>query len=105
MGARAIRYRPSGGDYRDQVLDGILLSVENPDAYYPVTAGTAICAALLSRHGEDFLRNARPEWMDKLMGSPAVREAIEAKSLDSVFASWIAAQDAAYVPARVDLYR
>ena len=43
--------------------------------------------------------------MDKLMGSPAVREAIEAKSLDSVFASWIAAQDAAYVPSRVDLYR
>ncbi|MDD6029480.1 MAG: DUF1343 domain-containing protein [Kiritimatiellae bacterium] len=105
MGARAIRYRPSGGDYRDQVLDGLLLSVENPDAYYPVTAGTAICAALLRRHGEDFLRNARPEWMDKLMGSPAVREAIEAKSLDSVFASWIAAQDAAYVPSRVDLYR
>ena len=105
LGVRPIRYRPSGGDYRDQVLDGILLTIENPDAFYPVTAGIVMCAALLRRHPEAFVRAARPEWMDKLMGTASVREALAAGTLDELFASWIAAQDAAYIPRRVDLYR
>ena len=104
MGVRPIRYRPSGGAYRDQVLDGLLLTIENPDAYYPVTAGAVMCAALLRRHPEAFLKDARPEWMDKLAGSKSVRDAFAADALDTLFTSWIAAQDAAFLPRRVDLY-
>ena len=103
MGVRPVRYRPAGGTYAGQVLNGLLLSVENPDAFYPVTAGVIILAALLHRHGEEMAQNARPEWLDKLVGSTDLRDALASKNLSALFQSWIDAQDA-YLPTKVDLY-
>jgi uncharacterized protein YbbC (DUF1343 family) len=103
MGVRPVRYRPAGGTYAGQTLNGLLLSVENPDAFYPVTAGAIILAALLHRHRDEMSKNARPEWLDKLVGSTALRDAIASKNLSDLFQSWIDAQDA-YLPTKVDLY-
>ena len=103
MGVRPLRYRPSGGRYAGQTIDGLLLSIENPDAFYPVTAGTIVLAAIAHRHKSDIAQDARPEWLDKLVGSPALRTAMEAKDISNLFQSWIDGQDA-YLPAKVDLY-
>ena len=103
MGVRPIRYRPVGGKYAGQTINGLLLSVENPDAFYPVTAGSIILAALLHRHGDEMAKNARPEWLDKLVGSTGLRDAIANKNLSDLFQSWIDAQDV-YLPTKVDLY-
>lgn len=103
IGVRPIRYRPDGGAYRNQVLDGLLLSVENPDAFYPVTAGTIVMAALADRHPEQFSQDARPDWADKLTGSKDLREALAGGSLSDLFQKWIDGQDE-YLEHRVDLY-
>ncbi|MGN0853422.1 MAG: exo-beta-N-acetylmuramidase NamZ domain-containing protein [Kiritimatiellia bacterium] len=103
MGVRPIRYMPSGGPYAGRALNGLLLSVENPDAFYPVTAGTILFAAIQHRHGREFLENARPEWMDKLMGGPSVRNAYADRALSGLFQTWIDEQDA-FMPARISLY-
>ena len=96
-------YRPAGGAYSGQTLNGLLLSVENPEAFYPVTAGAIILAALLLRHGDKMAENARVDWLDKLVGSYALSDAIANKNLSALFQSWIDAQDA-YLPTKVDLY-
>ena len=103
MGVRPVRYRPAGGTYAGQTLNGLLLSVENPDAFYPVTAGVIILAALLNRHRNEMSENARTEWLDKLVGSTSLRDAIASKNLSDLFQSWIDAQDA-YLPTKIDLY-
>ena len=103
LGVRPIRYRPTGGTYAGQVLNGLLLSVENPDAFYPVTAGVIILAALLHRHHDEMMEDAHPEWLDKLVGSTALRDALASKNLSALFQAWIDAQDL-YFPSKVDLY-
>lgn len=104
MGVRPIRYRPVGGKYAGQTINGLLLSVENPDAFYPVTAGTIILAAIMHRHKEEIAVGARPEWLDKLVGSTALRDAIAAKNISDMFQSWIDGQDT-YLPDKIDLYQ
>lgn len=103
MGIRPIRYKPAGGRYADQVLNGLQLTVENPDAFYPVTAGTIIFAAIMHRHPHELSQDARPEWLDKLAGSTAVRDAYQTNALGALFQSWIDEQDA-YLANRVNLY-
>ena len=103
MGVRPVRYRPAGGTYAGQTLNGLLLSVENPDAFYPVTAGAIILAALLHRHRDEMSENARTEWLDKLVGSTGLRDALASKNLSDLFQTWIDDQDA-YLPTKVDLY-
>lgn len=103
MGIRPIRYKPAGGRYADQVLNGLQLTVDNPDAFYPVTAGTIIFAAVMHRHPHEFSQDARPEWLDKLAGSTAVRDAYQTNALGALFQSWIDEQDA-YLANRVNLY-
>lgn len=100
---RPYRYRPARGKYKDSTLDGILLSVENEDAFYPITAGVIILAAIMQRHGGEICEGARPEWLDKLTGSSAIRDAIASDSLGNLFTTWINDQDA-YLPAKVNLY-
>ena len=77
--------------------------MENPDAFYPVTAGTIVFAAIMQRHNDEIGRDARPEWLDKLFGSTALRDTIAAKNISSLFQSWIDGQDA-YLPGKIDLY-
>ena len=98
LGARPYRYLRDG-----QACDGVLLEIDNPDAFYPVTAGIVILAALYSRHPSELMEGARPEWFAKLMGTESVLEAIREDALSDLFHGWIDAQDA-YLPGRVDLY-
>ena len=100
---RPYRYAPSGGQYQGRHLDGVLLSVRNPSAFYPVTAGVLIFAAIVSRHGEKAMHGARPEWLDKLTGSAAVNEALRRGEFGELFQSWIEEQDD-FLPGRVNLY-
>jgi len=100
---RPFRYRPQNGLYADRPLDGLLLSIANPHAFYPVTGGTLILAALHQRHPQEIREGARPEWLDKLTGSTDTRLALESDDPSALFQKWIDAQDA-YLPQRVDLY-
>ena len=100
---RPYRYRPSSGQYAGQNLDGILLSVANPDAFYPVTGGVITFAAILQRHREALTNGSRPEWFDKLFGSTAVRDAIRRDALSELFQEWINSQDE-YLAMKEDLY-
>ena len=103
IGLRPYRYRPAGGPYAGQPLDGLLLSVDNPDAFYPVTGGVIMFAAILQRNRERMQAQSRPEWFDKLFGTSTVREAMHGDALSHLFQEWIDAQDA-YLADRVNLY-
>lgn len=100
---RPYRYVPATGEYAGKPLDGVLFSVSKSEAYYPVTAGTLVFASLMSRHGEEMAKGARPEWLDKLTGSFDIRAAIAAGDLEPLFQKWIAGQDE-YLKTRVNLY-
>ena len=100
---RPYRYKPAAGQYAGQILDGILLSVANPDAFYPVTGGVITFAAILQRHKDALLDKSRPEWFDKLFGTAAVLDAIRRDALSDLFQGWINAQDE-YLATREDLY-
>ncbi len=103
LGARSIRYRPAGGKYAGQIIDGILLSVEQPDAFYPVTGGTLLFDSIWRRHPEEMQQDARPEWLDKLSGSTALREALRDDTVNLLLRKWFDDQEA-YMPRRVNLY-
>jgi uncharacterized protein YbbC (DUF1343 family) len=100
---RPYRYSPKGGPYQGLNLNGILFSVSRPVAYYPVTASVLIFTALIQRHGRKATEKARPEWMDKLYGSPDVRDTLGSGDLGTLFQSWIDAQDE-YLKTKVNLY-
>jgi len=103
LGARPYRYSPVEGLYAGSQLDGILLSVDNAEAFYPVTAGTIVFAALSERYPADFNAGSRPELLDKICGTGSIRSALRGDSLSSLFQGWIDAQDA-FLPGRVNLY-
>ena len=103
IGLRPYRYRPASGPYAGQILDGILLSIDNPDAFYPVTGGMIMFAAIQQRHPDAIRVNSRPEWFDKLFGSEKVRKAFHGTALSALFQQWIDEQDE-YLADKVDLY-
>jgi uncharacterized protein YbbC (DUF1343 family) len=103
VGMRPYRYAPCGGPYKGQSLNGILFTVASEEAFYPVTAGVLVFTALLQHHGSKVNLNARPEWLDKLMGSADLRDTLEKGSLSALFQSWIDGQDA-FLQTKVDLY-
>ncbi|MGN0847228.1 MAG: exo-beta-N-acetylmuramidase NamZ domain-containing protein [Kiritimatiellia bacterium] len=103
IGVRPLRYRPAGGNYKGQVLDGLIFSIENPNAFYPVTAGTIILNALMRRHGGDLLADARPNWLDKLAGTTLVRAALASGRMSDLIRGWVDAHEP-YLAARVNLY-
>ena len=104
MGGRTIRYRPASGEFAGQVLDGLMLTIERPRDYRPVTVGAHIFASILRRHPEELAKGFRPEWLDKLTGSDALRAAIASpEALASLLDGWGDA-NAAYAKRRVDLY-
>lgn len=103
MGVRPLRYRPAGGPYKGEILDGLLFSIENPNAFYPVTAGTLVLNAILQRHRDELQREARPAWFDKLFGTSTVRAALASNRIGDVFQAWVDAQET-YRAGRVNLY-
>ncbi len=60
---------------------GVRLLVTDPVRLKPCTAAARILAVLQRRHGAERLwgvEGTRPDWFDKLWGTPAVREALQA---------------------------
>ena len=105
IAARTIRYRPGGGAYAGQVLDGIFLTVEQPERYRPVTAGARLFAAIRRRNPKELANDARSEWLDKLSGSPELRAALgDPSALDALLAHWREACADYSAHARVNLY-
>ena len=103
IGARTIRYRPATGPYQGQTLEGALLSIEQPDAFYPVTAGAMIFAAIWQHHQAELEKDSRPEWLDKLAGSGELRQSLHGDALNQLLQNWIDSQEA-YLASRVVLY-
>jgi uncharacterized protein YbbC (DUF1343 family) len=104
VGMRPFRYSPQSGHYKGQNLNGILFTLSNPDACYPVTAGMLIYTALLQHHGSKMGFGAQPDWFDKLYGSTEIRDTLQNGDLGELFTSWIDAQDE-FLKTRVDLYQ
>lgn len=106
IGARTIRYRPGGGAYAGQVLDGLFLTLEQPGLCLPVTAGARLFAAIKRRYPEELAKDARPEWLDKLSGSSELRGALgDPAAFDALLARWRDGCAAYSSQERVDLYR
>ena len=105
LDARTIRYRPGGGAYTGQVLDGIFLTIAQPENYLPVTAGARLFAEMLRRYPKEMADGARPEWLDKLSGSSELREALdETAAFDALLSRWRDGCAAYSSQERVDLY-
>lgn len=103
VGMRPYRYQPQSGNYQGLHLNGVMFSVLYPGAFSPVTAGVILLSLLMKTYGEKVSLGSRPEWMDKLYGSPETRRAVEACDLSPLVQSWISQHDA-YRETRVDLY-
>ncbi len=103
LSARTIKYRPAGGRYANETLDGLLLSIEQPDAVYPVTAGAMLFATLWEHHEDVLAHDANPTWLDKLMGSSELRASLHGAALNDLLQRWIDDQET-YLPLRVNLY-
>ncbi len=100
---RPYRYVGAGGAYAGQTLEGILLAVSAREKYRPVEAGVRILDWLLRRHPDEMSVGARPEWLAKLAGTPALGAALRAGGLDGLLAAWASAR-AGYLATRVNLY-
>ena len=106
LGARTIRYRPGGGPYAGQVLDGIFLTVERPELYLPATAGVRLFAALRRRHPEKLAERMRAEWLDRLMGVSGMWDLLASPDArDAALARWQEACGRYAAEERLDLYR
>ena len=106
LDARTIRYRSSGGEYSGRVLDGLLFTLNGAGVYKPVTAGVRMFAALCRRHPAEMANGFRPEWYDKLFGSPEARLASDDPSkLDELLSRWDHYVAAYVAERRVNLYR
>ena len=55
-------------EYRWGKIAGVLLSVETPGRYRPVTAGMALLASIRRHWPRQIAKGAREEWLAKLMG-------------------------------------
>lgn len=102
IGIRPYRYVAKGGQYEGKMINGAILSCEKPGAFYPVTAGVLILAAILNKYPEA-QTGARPDWLAKLVGSTEVNDALASGDFSEMFQRWIDAQDA-FLPSRVTLY-
>jgi uncharacterized protein YbbC (DUF1343 family) len=86
---RPFRYAPQSRQYRGQNLNGILFTLSNPEAYYPVTAGMLLYTALLQHHGSKMVFGSKTEWFDKLYGNRKTRaELMDSMSPGEIVRSW-----------------
>ena len=100
---RPYRYQYSDGLLKGSNCNGLLFSVARPEAFYPVTAGVLVLAALFNRHAKQILVGAKTDWYDKLMGTGEVLNAIRADRLSELFQSWLEGRDE-YLASRVNFY-
>jgi uncharacterized protein YbbC (DUF1343 family) len=88
--AQPVWFRPSSGKHTGTPCGGVLLHVTDAARFRPVAAGVAVLAAMKRvapawewRHSGDI------PWVDRLFGTAAVREAIDAGQAPSAIAeSW-----------------
>lgn len=104
VGIRPFRYSPHSGHYKGQNLNGILFTISNVEAFYPVTAGMLVYTALVQHHGSKMAFGANNDWFDKLFGSTEIRDTLQNGDLGELFQKWIDEQDE-YLKTRVDLYQ
>jgi uncharacterized protein YbbC (DUF1343 family) len=92
------RYVAGVAPYAGAELDGIRLSVTNPDAFRPVATSVFLLHELRQVYGLKRVwrhDGARPEWFDKLYGTSTVRRALVAGVAPSeITAAWRPAQRA-----------
>ncbi len=106
MGGRTIRYVPGGGEYAGQAIDGLLLTIENPRGFRPVSAGARLFSRIGERYGDELARGFRPDWLDKLAGSPGLGKAMgDREALEALVAEWKSGAEAFRADEMVDLYR
>jgi uncharacterized protein YbbC (DUF1343 family) len=79
--------RPGDGKYADTLLSGIRLEVTNREAYDPPAAAVHLLAAIRARHGREFAWI--PKHFDRLAGTTALREALQAGvAPDTIVRGW-----------------
>ena len=72
-------YYATSGIHKGRLLDGVRLSVTNPDTFKPILTSVSIICALQTIFGRRRLwqsKNARPAFMDKLFGTARPRKLI-----------------------------
>ena len=103
LSLRPYRYTPSSGKYAGQLIDGLLMSCEKPQAFYPVTGGMLVLAGITGLNPEEAFAGFNAEWFDKLYGGPATRESFERREFSEMFASWIEGQEE-FLKTRISIY-
>lgn len=92
------RYRAGPGAWEGTELTGVRITVTDPDRFQPATASVVLLDHLGRQRGRDtFWHNpgVRPDFFDRLYGSPQTRLALEAGRTGSeVAASWRTSLDA-----------
>ncbi len=74
-------YRPAGGSYGGETVQGIRIVVEQPEIFRPVEVAVWLLALLQREYGAERLWDApgaRPGFFDQLMGTNRVRLALQA---------------------------
>ena len=96
-----LRFEPcafiSARAYKGQRIEGARIVVQDRDAFRPFTAGMRLLAAIVAHGGSAATwghPDTRPDWFDKLFGSPAPREALLAG------APFVCDDDAGYLASR-----
>jgi uncharacterized protein YbbC (DUF1343 family) len=85
-------YTAQAGDLKGVLVPGIRLAVTDPGGFRPVQASIHIMHALQRLHGKRRLwgdRGARPEWIDRLYATAAVRaQLLDGAPPGEIVASW-----------------
>jgi uncharacterized protein YbbC (DUF1343 family) len=74
------RYVAGVAPHAGRELDGVRLSVTDPDRFRPVTTSVHLLHRLAQMYGADRVwrhEGARPEWFDRIYGTASVREALQ----------------------------
>ena len=86
------RYVPPSGLYTGKELDGVRLTVTDPDIFRPVECSLVLLRAFAGLYGETRVwrhKGVRPEWFDKLYGDDRVRAYVKTGGpLASLFDEW-----------------
>lgn len=86
------RYVAGLAPYAGRELDGVRLTVTDPERFEPVRTAVTVLALLQELYGRRRVwqhAGARPEWFDRLFGTDRVRLALQAGvPAGEIFASW-----------------
>lgn len=91
---REAYFNPTFSKHSGEVCSGVQVTVDDPGTFDPVRTGVAMLVAAASLYPEFAWREdswdpQRPFWIDKLTGSPRLRQQIDAgASTDEVVGAW-----------------